>query len=109
MFTKRMKICLFSGAILGVICIIGALIRSGFQSEEIFLLALWYNRLIIGLVIGLAGRISRIQHALFRGAFFGLTVSFAFYLSTGFIDVLSFLAGIVYGVMIEFLAYNYSD
>ena len=44
MFTKRMKISLFSGAVLGVICIIGALIRSGFQSEENFLLALWYNR-----------------------------------------------------------------
>ena len=55
MLTKRMKICIASGAVLGVICIVGASARSGFQSDAYLLFALWYNRLIMGLVIGLAG------------------------------------------------------
>jgi len=55
MLTKRLKICIATGAILGVFCIVGALVRSGFQRDAIFLFALWYNRLIMGLMIGLAG------------------------------------------------------
>ena len=39
-----------------------------------------------------------------RGAFLGLLVSFAFYSSTGFRDVIGFIAGIVYGVIIEHVA-----
>ena len=43
MLTKRMKICIASGAVLGVFCIIGASLRSGFQRDANFLFALWYN------------------------------------------------------------------
>ncbi|MGB6607705.1 MAG: hypothetical protein WBF28_07855, partial [Atribacterota bacterium] len=92
MFTKRMKICIASGAILGVFCIVGAFVRSGFQSEAYFLFALWYNRLIMGLVIGLAGGNLGWPKVIGRGALFGLIISFAFYSSTGFNDVVSFLA-----------------
>ena len=35
-------------------------------------------------------------------ALLGLIVSFAFYSASGFTDVVSFLAGVVYGVIIEF-------
>ena len=56
MFTKRMNICLIAGALLGIVCIVGASVRSGFQSEPYFLFSLWYNRVIMGLVIGLSGR-----------------------------------------------------
>lgn len=38
---------------------------------------------------------------LVRGALLGLLVSFAFYSSTGFVDPVSFLAGVVYGVILE--------
>jgi len=55
MLTKRLKICIATGAVLGVFCIVGAFVRSGFQSEAYLLFALWYNRLIMGLVIGLVG------------------------------------------------------
>ena len=109
MLTKRMKICIASGAVLGVICIVGALARSGFQSDAYLLFALWYNRLIMGLVIGLAGGNLGWPKIIGRGALFGLIVSFAFYSSTGFNDVVSFLAGIVYGIIIEYIAFKYDD
>jgi hypothetical protein len=107
MFTKRVKVCIAMGVILGVICIIGASVRSGFQSQTYFLFALWYNRLIMGIMIGLADKASNLTKMIGRGAFFGLLVSFAFYASTGFYDVVSFLAGIIYGVIIEFVAFKY--
>ncbi|OGD13784.1 hypothetical protein A2V47_00655 [Candidatus Atribacteria bacterium RBG_19FT_COMBO_35_14] len=109
MFKKRMKICITSGAILGVFCIIGASLRSNFQSDAYFLFALWYNRLIMGLMIGLAGRNLGWPKVIGRGALFGLIISFAFYSSTGFNDVVSFLAGIVYGIIIEYIAFKYGD
>ena len=109
MLTKRVKVCIATGAVLGVICIAGALVRSGFQKDAYFLFALWYNRLMMGLVIGLADGNLGWPKILGRGAFFGLFVSLAFYLSTGFNDVVSFLAGIVYGIIIEYIAFKYSD
>ena len=109
MLTKRMKICIASGAVLGVVCIVGAFVRSGFQSDAYLLFALWYNRLIMGLVIGLAGGNPGWPKIIGRGAFFGLVVSLTFYLSTGFTDVVSFLAGIVYGIIIEYIAFKYDD
>ena len=109
MFTKRMIVCLVSGAILGVICIIGALVRSGFKSDAYFLFALWYNRLLMGLLIGAVWRKLSLPKTIFRGAILGLIVSFAFYISTGFVDLVSFLAGIVYGVIIEYVAFKFGD
>lgn len=109
MFSKRMKICIVLGAILGVVCIIGASIRSGFQSDASFLFALWYNRLIMGIMIGMASRSRDLLKATGRGALFGLLVSFAFYASTGFGDIVSFLAGIIYGMIIETFAFKYED
>lgn len=107
MFTKRMWVCTASGAILGVICIVGALVRSSFQSEAYFLFSLWYNRLLMGLVIGLAWRPLSLPKAIGRGALIGLIVSFAFYSSTGFNDVVSFVAGIIYGIIIEYVAFKF--
>lgn len=106
MFTKRMKVSLATGAVLGVVCIIGALVRSGFESETFWLFALWYNRLLMGLVIGLPSGNVGLKKALARGAVLGLFVSFAFYSSTGFGDIVSFLAGIIYGMIIEYFAFR---
>ena len=50
--TKRLQKGLIGGAILGLFCVIGAYVRSNFTADTNFLLGLWYNRLIIGLVIG---------------------------------------------------------
>ena len=54
MRNKRLIISLLTGAILGVFCIIGISLRMGFIGNELFILSTWINRIIIGLVIGLA-------------------------------------------------------
>lgn len=92
---------LIVGALLGIVCVVGASIRSGFTASPVFIFSLWYNRVILGLVIGAPWPQTSRNNALVRGAIMGLLVSFAFYSSTGFADSVSFGAGIVYGVLIE--------
>ena len=108
MFNKRIKVCLITGAVLGVICIVGAMIRSGFSREAYYLFAFWYNRLLMGLVIGLAAFKLKIGKAIARGAVLGLLVSFAFYSATGFDDVVGFIAGVMYGIIIELAAIKFA-
>ena len=98
---QRMKLSVIGGALLGIVCVIGAYIRSGFTASPAFVFALWYNRVIIGLIVGAPWAITTKNVTLLRGAILGLLVSFAFYASTGFADPISFMAGIVYGVILE--------
>ncbi|MGB9342640.1 hypothetical protein [Trichococcus sp.] len=109
MLTNRMKISIVAGALLGVVCILGAQLRSGFEREVLYLFAFWYNRLLMGVVIGFAKETQELKRALWRGAIIGLLVSFAFYSSTVFEDAVGFAAGIVYGVIIEYAAYRFAD
>lgn len=99
--TKRLKLALIGGAVLGVVCVVGAYLRSGSSASPAFIFALWYNRVIIGLAIGAPWKTTSKNMALLRGATLGLMVSFAFYSATGFADPISFIAGIVYGVILE--------
>lgn len=99
--TKRMKEALIGGALLGLICVVGAYIRSDFTASPVFVFSLWYNRVILGLVVGAPWVATVRNKALLRGALLGLLVSFAFYCSTGFQDPISFVAGILYGVILE--------
>lgn len=101
--TKRMRISLIMGALLGVVCIIGSYVRSSFQVDVTWMFSLWYNRLLMGFIIGLPLEIRPMKASLVRGALIGLIVSFAFYSTTGFVDPISFVAGIVYGVIIEYV------
>jgi hypothetical protein len=103
---NKLMVSVISGSLLGIICIIGGGIRMGFSGNELYLFALWYNRLIMGFLIGLTKMNSGIS-GLVKGGFFGLIVSFAFFLSTGMNDIISFLAGIVYGVIIVAVARKY--
>jgi len=106
---KRISTALLTGAILGIFCIIGVGNRLGFENL-IFLIAMWYNRIVMGLMIGLAGDIQITKgpsNVFIRGALIGLFVSSAIFLSTEFRDVPSFFAGIVYGVIIDFVASKY--
>jgi len=104
---KRLIISLIMGSILGIVCIIGAQLRSGFEKDAMYLFAFWYNRLLMGIIIGLLSSIS-IRKALIRGFIIGLIVSFAFYSATGFSDIIGFIAGLFYGVIIEYIAYIFS-
>ncbi|MGM0395930.1 MAG: hypothetical protein ACQEP4_02620 [Bacillota bacterium] len=107
MITRRMKISIITGILLGIACIVGASIRSGFERETYWLFALWYNRLLMGFIIGAPWYKASLGKVLTRGAVIGFLVSFAFYSSIGFNDTISFLAGILYGVIIEFAAYKF--
>lgn len=109
MFTRRMLICIVTGALLGVVCIIGAQLRSGFEQDAVYLFSFWFNRLLMGIVIGLAWSKLSTKKAIARGAILGLLVSFAFYSATGFADLIGFIAGIVYGVIIEYVALRFGE
>lgn len=109
MFTKRLKVSLLMGAVLGVFCIIGATVRFGSENEIYLLFSLWYNRLLMGLLIGLPWSKLSLPKVIVRGAILGFAVSFAYYSCTGFTDVVSFLAGIVYGMIIEVVAFKFGN
>ncbi len=103
---NRLKVSLISGAVLGIFCILGGSLRLGWQGNQLLLFSLWYNRLVMGLVIGLAGGLKLVDaklNWLLRGAALGLGVSAAYFLTAGAGDWVSFLAGLVYGVIIEFV------
>lgn len=101
---KRLIVSIIMGSILGIICIVGAQLRSGFSKDTVYLMAFWYNRFLLGLFIGFLGSTS-LRNALIRGFIFGAIVSFAFYSATGFSDVIGFIAGMLYGGIIEGAAY----
>lgn len=104
---KRLPISILTGMFLGIFCIIGVSFRLGLQGNELFLLSTWMNRVILGIMIGLSPHLNAkndLLKMLFRGALFGLIISGSFYIATGFKDTPGFSAGIVYGVIIEFVA-----
>lgn len=98
---RRMKISLIGGVLLGIVCVVGAYVRSNFTASPVFVFSLWYNRVIIGLAVGAPWSDEGKTKNILRGALLGLLVSFAFYSSTGFADPISFVAGIVYGAILE--------
>ncbi|MCC5895203.1 MAG: hypothetical protein JJU16_07035 [Alkalibacterium sp.] len=98
---KRMTEALIGGALLGVVCVIGVSIRTGFSEPPVYLFSIWYNRVIMGLIIGAPWVKKDRQAAIRRGALLGLLVSFAFFSTSGFHDPISFVAGIFYGVILE--------
>lgn len=105
---KRITVSVFTGAFLGIFCIIGVGTRIGFNSNIIYLMGMWYNRVIMGLLVGLAGEIILIENdrnnSILRGAIIGLVVTTGIFLSTSFRDIPSFFAGIVYGIIIDYVS-----
>ncbi len=109
MLKNRFVIAIIMGALLGVFCIIGAQVRSGFTQPTWYLFAFWYNRVIMGIVIGFAPSLKGYRQAVVRGAMLGLIVSFAFYASTNYADLMGFIAGIVYGIIIELVLLQFQN
>ena len=104
---KRILIAILLGAVLGIACIIGVSVRLGFQGNELFILATWVNRVVLGLVIGLAPYYkiqNTTRNIILRGAFLGIIISGSFFLATDFKDVPGFFAGIFYGIIIDYVA-----
>jgi uncharacterized membrane protein len=103
---RKLAIGLITGAILGVFCIIGATTRSAEPLTNAYLFAFWFNRLLMGFVIALLPSSCPFPKRLVRGMVVGLFVSFAFYSATEFYDLLGFLVGAIYGLIIEFVLYK---
>lgn len=104
---KRLLAAIITGALLGILCVIGISFRIGFEGNEMFILATWINRLIMGLLIGLAPYYkikNTTGNIILRGAFLGFIISGSFYLATDFKDTPGFIAGIFYGVIIDYIA-----
>jgi hypothetical protein len=105
---KRITVSVLTGAFLGIFCIIGVGTRIGFNSNIIYLIGMWYNRVIMGLLVGLAGEIILIENdrnnSILRGAIIGLVVTTGILLSTSFKDIPSFFAGIIYGIIIDYIS-----
>ena len=132
---KRVLASTILGGILGIFCIIGVSLRLGFSGNELFILATWLNRVVMGFVVGLAANFmfkktkkinrkqifkqdiksSKILYHLYpesnlvylRGAIIGLIISGSFYIATSFKDLPGFFAGIVYGIIIDYIATKY--
>ena len=101
---KRLWLGILLGALLGIFCIIGIGYRLGYEGNEMFLFAAWYNRVIMGILIGLAGSVNILKgkfNSLTRGALLGTLVSLDWFISTDFRDPLGFAAGIGYGIIID--------
>lgn len=105
--SKRLAVSVIIGALLGILCIIGVGYRLGYEGNGVLLFAFWFNRVLMGLVIGLAPNLNimrpegKMLNPYVRGALLGLIVSFSLYAATNFLDLPSFIAGIVYGIIID--------
>ena len=103
---KRLPFSIILGAVLGVLCIIGVGTRLGYEGNELFLFATWYNRVLMGVVIGLLPKTK--SNVLIRGGLFGFLISLAFFLTSELRDLMGFFAGVAYGVIIDYIASKYS-
>ena len=106
MHSKRLWACLLGGVLSAAICTLGAQIIFGFPPFD------WEhasrtvaNRILLGFVVGISGcKMSHLLHGALLGLLISLTVSIGFLPS----DLLRFFlftsAGIIYGLLIEWLA-----
>ncbi|MFW9841685.1 MAG: hypothetical protein ACFFES_12380 [Candidatus Thorarchaeota archaeon] len=111
---RRIIIATLTGAILGILCIIGvgARIPGGYLPNIVFLIGMWYNRVIMGLLIGFVGDVNlfasaserKLVNSALRGLIFGIVVSSAIFVSTEFRDLLALFAGFAYGPIIDLVA-----
>lgn len=112
---RRIGISVVVGALLGVLCIIGVGARiPGNYSNVIYLTGVWYNRVIMGLMVGFAGHVTIIKsekeknyvNSIVRGIIIGLIVSSATLLLSDTIplDWLGWFMGLLYGPIIDVVA-----
>lgn len=109
---KRVIYSTLFGAVLGIFCIIGAIQRFGYNGNEIFFIALWYNRIIMGFVIGLSGKIVIVKgkrNSIIRGVILGAVIGGEFFLASGMKDINGFYAALVYGLLIDFVVTAFID
>jgi hypothetical protein len=106
MYKKRLWACLLGGAIAAMFCLVGRQIIFGFPEilwENIA--ATVANRLLLGFVIGISGwRINYLLHGAVLGLILSLSVSIGFMADNVLGFFLYTAAGVIYGIMIEWLS-----
>jgi len=110
--TKRLIVGTVIGAFLGIFCIIGVSLRLPnpvYPNATIYLIGAWYNRVVMGALIGLAGGIKlyknekNLVNSIIRGAIIGAFVSVSFSFLSQAIELMYFFAGIVWGLLNDLL------
>ena len=106
---KRILISLAMGMVLGVFCILGLAGRipagGALPNNRIYLAGGWFNRVVMGFAIGLAGDITLVRekddtlNICIRGALIGGFISVGFAFFQQFIDVPFFLSGFGFGLI----------
>lgn len=112
---RRLIITTITGALLGVICIVGLGIRSfdgDFLNNIVYLMGIWMARLVLGVTMGFVEEFIIIPglgwkkwvNVSIRGIFFGLLFSTMVLLIDPLFNFISFGAGIAYGLVIDLVA-----
>ena len=113
MNSKRMQIAVVISGILGLFCVLGTttvnLIMVGTSLP--MLAHIFFNRVLIGLMIGLGGDLkladSSMENTILRGAMIGAIVSVGPALIIGNGAMLFMIAGAIYGAITDYAATKY--
>jgi len=103
---KRIIVAIIAGSLLGVFCVFGAQYRHNGELDNLYLFGYWFNRALMGLVVGLFHQDTVFFKRIIRGTVIGLLVSFSFYSASEYKDFIGFLAGGIYGIIIELVLYQ---
>lgn len=112
---KRLIISTITGALLGVLCIIGVgsrIFDGDYLGNIVYLLGIWMSRLVLGVTIGFVEEFTIIPgiewkkwlNVSIRGIFFGLLFSTTVLLLDPYFSYTTFGAGIAYGLIIDLVA-----
>lgn len=113
MGTKRLAIALVVGMLAGIFCAYGTSMANvpGLVVDFGLLAMIFYNRLLIGLVVGLAGSIvlvkGKMLNAALRGVILGALVSIGISFYGG--GEILILFGMIYGLVADVLATKFGE
>ena len=101
-----MIISLILGALGGVYCVIAT---AAFNRVSIkFLVYIWYNRVILGFVIGIADNIilfkNKYGNPIIRGAVIGLILGIILIIIPGLAAISYLITGIIFGALFDLIA-----
>jgi hypothetical protein len=106
MNNKRLIICTIGGLIAGIVCSAGGLLSGNITEFSFYTMASpFFNRIMLGFIIGISSlKINYLLHGMLMGFLVSLISSLTF-LEGGMKGFLFFtVAGIIYGLLIEFFA-----